>query len=43
VERQDIAIFWDIALHKPYVERRFEGIYDRHPQGGNSAEQETSM
>jgi hypothetical protein len=37
------AIFWDIALCSPYMNRRFEGTYHLHLQGRKSAKQQTSM
>jgi hypothetical protein len=40
---KNVAIFWDVALYSPNVNRRFGGTYRLHHQGKKSAEQETSV
>jgi hypothetical protein len=39
----NVAIFWDIMLCSPYVNRRLGGTYYFHLQDRKSAEQETSV
>jgi hypothetical protein len=39
----NVAIFWDIVLLSPYVNRRFEEINHLHLQGRKSAVQESSV
>jgi hypothetical protein len=38
-----VAVFWDVALCGPYVNRHFRGTYRLHLQGRKLAEQETGM
>jgi hypothetical protein len=38
-----IAVFSDVVLCSPYMNRRFGGTYRLNLQGPKSAEQETSM
>jgi hypothetical protein len=39
----NVAIFWDMALYNPYVNRRFGETYHLHLQGVKSAEKETDV
>jgi hypothetical protein len=39
----NVAIFWDIVSHSPYVNQRFGGTYHLHLWGKKSAKQETCM